>query len=305
MTQLTIDERQSALGAYERDGYTVFRNVIDAELIEEAQAHVAWLGKRYPNLRPEHYHHPLVRDDAFWVRLIADSRLLDIAELFVGPDISCFTSHYVCKPPLDGHAVLWHQDGAYWDLRPMRAVTLWLAIDHSGPDNGCVRMLPGTHREAILPLEARLEKPNMLASSLDFERFKDITPIDVVLNPGDVSVHHPHIVHGSEPNRSAHRRCGLDIGYMPASVGIHNEALYQTPILVRGDAPRDRQYQPWPEVRLGETIHFRGDAQWNRTAAEKNARFQHLQNSEDDPLTVTSRMMERLNSGTVKTGAKV
>jgi phytanoyl-CoA hydroxylase len=117
-------------------------------------------------------------------------------------------------------------------------------------------------------------------------------------------VHHPHIVHGSEPNRSQYRRCGLDIGYMPASVSIHNEALYQNPILVRGNAPGDRQYQPWPEVRPGETISFSGDAHWNRKAAEHNAGFQHLQNADKDPLTLTSRMMERLSSGTVKTGTR-
>lgn len=304
MTYLNIDERQSALSAYERDGFTVFRNVLDPKLIEEARAHVEWLGKRYPGLRPEHYHHPLMRDDAFWVRLVTDSRLLDIAELFVGPDISCFTSHYICKPPLDGHAVLWHQDGAYWDLRPMRAATLWLAIDRSEPENGCLRMLPGTHREPLLPLESHLEVPNMLASSLDFERFLGTTPVDVVLNPGEVSVHHPHIIHGSEPNRSQHRRCGLDIGYMQASVSIHNEALYQNPILVRGRAPEDRQYQPWPNVRAGDTIGFRGDAHWDRQAAEHNAGFRHLQGSNEDPLTLTTRMMQRLTSGTVKTGVE-
>lgn len=301
MTSLNSAGRQNALDEYDRIGFTVFRNVLDPELIEEAREHVSWLGKRYPNLRPEHYHHPLVRDDAFWVRLVTDSRLLDIAELFLGPDISCFTAHYICKPPLTGHAVLWHQDGAYWDIRPMNAATLWLAIDHSGPENGCLRMLPGTHREPLLPLESNLKVPNMLASSLGFERFRDITPVDIILNPGDVSVHHPHIIHGSEPNRSQHRRCGLDIGYMPASASIHNEALYQTPLLVRGGAPEDRRYQPWPKVRVGETINFRGAELWDRQAAEHNAGFKHLQRNSEDPLTVTLRMMQRLTSGTVKT----
>lgn len=133
-------DRASALSGYERDGFAIFRNVLGPDLIAEARAHIEWLGRRYPDLRPEHYHHPLMRDDAFWVRLVTDSRLLDIAELFVGPDIACFTSHYICKPARDGHPVLWHQDGAYWDLRPMRAVALWLAIDRSEPENGCLRM---------------------------------------------------------------------------------------------------------------------------------------------------------------------
>lgn len=162
-------------------------------------------------------------------------------------------------------------------------------------------MLPGTQREPLLRLEQHLESPNMLASSVDLDRILGATAIDVVLNPGDVSVHHPHLIHGSEPNRSANRRCGLDIGYMPASVGIHNEALYRSPILVRGRAPEGRLYQPWPEGRPGETVGFRGDELWDARAAEHNGGFAHFPPSPDDPLTLTLRMMARLASGTVKT----
>jgi hypothetical protein len=91
-----------AIEQYERDGYAIFRNVIDADLVAEADQHVRWLGAKYPDLRPEHYHHPLMRDDAFWVRLVSDERLLDIAQFFLGPDIACFTSHYICKPQPPG-----------------------------------------------------------------------------------------------------------------------------------------------------------------------------------------------------------
>jgi ectoine hydroxylase-related dioxygenase (phytanoyl-CoA dioxygenase family) len=294
------NSRPGPIEDYKRDGFAVFRNVVDPQLIEEGHAHVEWLRQRYPGLRPEHLHHPLMRDDAFWVRLVTDSRLLDIAELFLGPNIVCFTSHYICKPARDGHAVLWHQDGAYWDLRPMRAVTLWLALDRSGPDNGCLRMLPGTQHQPLLPIMPQLESPNMLASSIAFDAFREIKPIDVILNPGDVSVHHPHIIHGSEPNRSPHRRCGLDIGYMPADVSIHNEGLYQTPMLVRGQAAPGHTYQPWPEVSASQTIRFAGDDSWDRRAAEHNSQFDHIAPSNEDPLEMTKHMMQRLKSASVK-----
>ena len=301
MANLNSDVSENAFREYERDGFTVFRNVLDPELIAESRSHIEWLAQRYPELRPEHYHHPLMRDDAFWVRLVTDSRLLDIAELFVGPNIACFTSHYICKPALDGHPVLWHQDGSYWDIQPMRAVALWLAVDRSEPENGCLRMLPGTHREPLLPLKQNSETPNMLASSVNLERHFGVTPIDVVLDPGDVSVHHPHIIHGSEPNQSRRRRCGLDIGYMPTSARICNDHLYQNPIFVRGRAPDDQLYQRWPEVRAGETIGFRGDGAWNEQVAAHNENFQRLPIGGEDPLTMTKNMMQRLASGTVKT----
>ena len=66
-------------------------------------------------------------DDPFWVRLVSDDRLLNVAETFVGPNIALFASHYIAKRPFDGQAVLWHQDGSYWPLEPMEVVTLWLA----------------------------------------------------------------------------------------------------------------------------------------------------------------------------------
>ena len=57
--------------------------------------------------------------DPFWVRLVGDQRLLDIAKLFIGPNIALFASHYIAKPPGEGQAVLWHQDAHYWPLEPM------------------------------------------------------------------------------------------------------------------------------------------------------------------------------------------
>ena len=131
---------------YETDGYVIFRDVIDQDLIKEVNDHVEWLQERHPDVRPEQLGHIYLRDDPFWVRLVSDDRLLDIASQFVGPDLALFASHYISKPAYSGQPVLWHQDAAFWPLDPMNVVTLWLAVDHSTPENGCVRVIPGTHR---------------------------------------------------------------------------------------------------------------------------------------------------------------
>ena len=94
---------------FERDGYMVFPAVVDQDLVREAGNDVEWLIRNNPDLRPEKLYHTLMKDDPFWVRLISDERLLDIAEIFIGPDIALFASHYLCKPPGDGLPVLWHQ----------------------------------------------------------------------------------------------------------------------------------------------------------------------------------------------------
>ncbi|MBM3459454.1 MAG: phytanoyl-CoA dioxygenase family protein, partial [Armatimonadetes bacterium] len=127
------DQRRAA---YERDGYLVFEDVLDPETVRLASDHVEWLQQRRPDLRPEQLHHWLMWDDPFWVRLVADDRILNLVEPFLGPDIALFASHYICKPGGDGLPVLWHQDGSYWPLEPMEVLTVWLAVDDSTPENG-------------------------------------------------------------------------------------------------------------------------------------------------------------------------
>jgi phytanoyl-CoA hydroxylase len=123
---MTAQESLSTLRQkYDVDGYCVARNVLDSGLVDEARQHVQWLAERHPDVRPELLGHTLMTNDPFWVRLISDDRLLDIAEQFIGPNIALFASHYIAKPPFDGQPVLWHQDGSYWPLDPMEVVTLW------------------------------------------------------------------------------------------------------------------------------------------------------------------------------------
>jgi phytanoyl-CoA hydroxylase len=291
------------LQQYEKDGFAIFRNVLDAELLGEANEHVEWLKRKYPELRPEHFHHPLMRDDAFWVRFATDARLLDIAELFVGPNVACFTAHYICKPAFDGQAVLWHQDGAYWKIEPLEAVTIWVAIDTSSQENGCLWMVPGSHRMALREIRVRDDVPNMLWSSIVDGVFDRRTAVPVELRPGDVSVHSPYLIHGSEPNTSPHRRCGLDLGFMPTTARISNTGLYMYPLLVRGDALEGvNSYREWPMYNSETSMHFRGCDKWNEKIKANCVLRQEKPNNakDEDVLTITRRMIERLKTGTTK-----
>src|SRR5947208_247855 len=152
---------------YDRDGYALFPRVLDDDLMQEARNHIEWLQRKHPELRPEQLGHTLVRDDPFWIRLISDDRLLDIAEMFIGPNIALFASHYISKPPFDGQEVLWHQDGSYWPLEPMEVVTLWLAVDDSTPENGCLRVIPGSHKVGIKEHQSKTDIPNVLSSQIN------------------------------------------------------------------------------------------------------------------------------------------
>lgn len=255
------DSARDVRERYDTDGYVIFPAVLDQDLIAEASEHLAWLQARHPEVRPEQLGHRYVKDDPFWLRLVGDDRLLDIAQLFIGPDIALFASHYISKPPYTGQPVLWHQDAAFWPLEPMRVVTLWLAIDHSTPENGCVRLVPGSHRGDIAAMRANTAVDNVLGEEIADE-VDESAAVDIVLAPGDVEVHHPNIVHGSNANTSPSRRCGLTIRYIPTSTRITaGEQPYPSAFLLRG-GPGVNEYQPQPRYTADRHFPFRDSRDW-------------------------------------------
>jgi len=243
---------------YEREGYVVVPRVIDAELVREASNHVEWLMKQNPDLRPENLNHHLLAQDPFWIRLISDDRLLDVAEQFIGPDIGLFASHYISKPPFDGQPVLWHQDGSYWPLEPMRVVTLWLAVDDSTPENGCMRVVPRTQHSTLKKMKPRNDVANVLSSGMDESEVDESKAVDVILKAGDVSVHHPNLIHGSNPNVSPKRRAGLTIRYIPTSTRITMQP-WPSSFLLRGNpVPGVNNYLTRPKWEAAKHMAFRG-----------------------------------------------
>lgn len=249
---------------FDRDGYAIYENVIDSDLVGEASAHVDWLLEKNPGLRPEQLHNNLMTHDPFWVRLVADPRLVDIAAEYIGGDVALFASHYISKPPGDGQPVLWHQDGAYWPLEPMEVVTLWLAVDPSLPENGCMRVIPGTQEMELQEMAATSGDQNVLGSAMEDDKVDEDKAVDLVLQPGDVSVHHPNIVHGSNANTSPTRRCGLTIRYIPVSTRIvTDKPTWPSAFLLRGQPLEGiNNYLPWPPYVAGEHMPFRGADVW-------------------------------------------
>jgi len=254
---------QGVKSFYNENGFVVIKNVLDDNLIREARQHIDWLLKKHPGIRPEHLHHTLVADDPFWVRFISDPRLLDVAEQFIGNNIALFASHYICKPPKDGQAVLWHQDGSYWPLKPMDVITLWIALDPSVPENGCLRVIPKTHFLDLQKLQERTDIPNVLASGMDEKQVDQAKAVNVILDPGDVSIHHPNIIHGSKANYSNHWRRGLTIRYIPTTTEV-TENKWPCVMLLRGDAVEEiNKYIPFPEYRVEDHMSFTGCESWS------------------------------------------
>lgn len=254
---------ESIRSKFEQDGYVIARNVLDADLIAEASEHVDWLIEKNPNLRPENLGHTLMPDDPFWLRLVSDDRLLDIAAQFIGPDIALFASHYICKPPRTGKRVAWHQDGSYWPLEPMEVVTLWLAVGDSTPENGCMRVIPNTQNKRLLRRnEMEEDNDSVLGTGIARDQIDEDGAVDLILNAGDVSIHNPAIIHGSNANESDMWRKGLTIRYIPTSTKITNPD-HQLPFMMRGNNGNSaNDYLPMPKFDASRHMSFRGCEAW-------------------------------------------
>lgn len=252
--RLTIAEQ------YAQDGYVIVRNVIDADLVQETDEFVDWLLRKHPGTRPEALHSYLMRDEPFLLRLVSDNRLLDLAAHFIGPNIALYGAHFICKPPGDGKAVAWHQDGSYWPLEPMEVTTLWLAVTESTPENGCMRVIPGTQHLGLQAMDAQYRIEGAMLSGMNQSLADETLAVDMVLQPGDVSVHNPNIIHGSNANHSTRWRRGLTIRYIPTSTRVTEEGI-GSQFLLRGAAvPGVNNYLPWPQFVPGEHMPFRGVA---------------------------------------------
>ncbi|MBA2296283.1 MAG: phytanoyl-CoA dioxygenase family protein, partial [Actinobacteria bacterium] len=170
-------------------------------------------------------------------------------------------THYLCKPPRTGRPVLWHQDGAFWPLEPMEVTTLWLAITDSDPENGCLRVIPGTHTEELAGMQERDDVDSVLRRETDYQ-VDESQAVDLELRAGDVSVHHPNILHSSEANTSDRWRRALTIRYIPTSTRITDPDA-ASPFLLRGDAVDGvNQYRELPRFREDEHMAFAGAESW-------------------------------------------
>ena len=168
--------------------------------------------------------------------IATDPRILDLVQDLVGPNFVAWGTHYFCKLAHDTKAVPWHQDASYWPLTPARTVTVWLAIDDADRENSAMKFLPGTHKMGHLEWK-QTERDAVLGQEIEgVERFGE--PVYDELKAGEISVHADMLAHGSEPNESDRRRCGLTIRYCPVSVRtVKGGAFNQNSILCRGSDP--------------------------------------------------------------------
>jgi phytanoyl-CoA hydroxylase len=168
--------------------------------------------------------------------------------------------------------VLWHQDGGFWPLEPMQVVTLWLSLDDVDAENGCLRVIPGTHQLELQASHERKDVDNVLGAEMDLARVDEEKAMDVELRPGDVEIHHPNLIHGSHANTSSRWRRGLTIRYIPTTTRIISDTPFPSAFLLRGEAVDGvNSYQPWPRYERGKHMEFMEQEEWNDRCRRWNA----------------------------------
>lgn len=165
--------------------------------------------------------------------LIRHPQLLDAVESVLGPNILCWGSQFFIKDAHDPGFISWHQDATYWGLSTADVVTAWLAFTPSTPQSGCMRVVPGSHRHQV-PHRDKPGEANMLSRGQEIAvEVNEADALDVVLQPGEASLHNVLIFHGSNSNKADHRRVGLAIRYVSPHVR-QTAAARDSATLVRG-----------------------------------------------------------------------
>ena len=196
---------------YRRDG---FLSPVRLFSPEAAADHRCRMEAAEAKIGPLHYRvktHTFLRSP---LELATAPQILDIVEQLIGPDILLYNATYIVKEPRTPDHVSWHQDLTYWGLSQDDQVSLWLALSPATVESGCMRMVPGSHRQGQIEHRRLQDATNLLFQGQTVDKVAEEQAVSCPLMPGEASFHHGWTLHASLPNRSRDRRIGLNVQYL-------------------------------------------------------------------------------------------
>lgn len=156
---------------------------------------------------------------AFLDALAHNTIIVDAMEDLIGPDIALWASVMFIKEPSSKQYVSWHQDATYMGLDSIDFPTPWIALSPSNRDTGCMTMISGSHHSEIQIHKDTFAENNILTRGQVIPEVDKSKAIDLILEPGEMSIHHGAIIHGSQPNNSDQRRIGFSLqSYVSPSI---------------------------------------------------------------------------------------
>jgi len=176
-------------------------------------------------LRTDEYDTPHFADKRL-LDLLRSDEALDMVEQLIGPNIGLWSSHFISKEPLIGRRTPWHEDSSYWNGRfdrLDRIVTIWLALDDSTLENGCMGVVPRTHKNGFSEYHDVDTQTNTFGSEIKPEQVELEKVVWFELNKGECSIHDGRIIHGANANTSAKRRCGYTMRYFSLDMKLDKD----------------------------------------------------------------------------------
>jgi ectoine hydroxylase-related dioxygenase (phytanoyl-CoA dioxygenase family) len=222
MTDKTYRLSPEEIAFYRTNGYTLYKKpVFSSEKFSRLKTifeeHLANKGdKSSDSLDMPHTHDPRL------LEFLLSDEILDLVEPITGPNIVLWASGFVSKDPYSGAATPWHEDSAYWNGRVdafENIVTVWLAIDPATKDNGCMRVVAGTHTNGFSEYKKVEGSKGIFHSEIAADIDED-SAVYFELQPNECSLHDSRIIHGARANTSPLRRTGYTMRYFPASIRV-------------------------------------------------------------------------------------
>jgi non-heme Fe2+,alpha-ketoglutarate-dependent halogenase len=238
---------EAALRSYRRDGFYAPVRVFSAEQAREfrrrLEAHEARTGGPLQGKWRVKTHLLFTWAD----QLVHHPAILDAVEDLIGPDILCWNTNFFIKEARSPGFVSWHQDAAYWGLDPEEVVTAWVALTDSNLESGCIKAIPGSHTQSHLPHVDTFHQDNLLTRGQEIAVDVDESKaVNLILKPGEISLHDIKLVHGSAPNLSHDRRIGLAIRYLPTHVRQTKE---RDSAMLVGGVDHHQHFDPEPRPK--------------------------------------------------------
>jgi len=215
-----LDSPEALAARYARDGYAFPLRAMSAA---EAAGHRARLEAVEAAVKDDPARRKTLRRYANIVLDFVDgiTRLPAITgpvSALLGPDLLVLDASFFIKEARSPHFVSWHQDLHYWGLEGEDEVTAWLALSPATPESGCMRFVAGSHRQVVDHRDT-FDERNLLTRGQEVAvQVDDSEATDLVLAPGEFSLHHGRVFHASGPNASDDRRIGLAIRYISAAM---------------------------------------------------------------------------------------
>jgi ectoine hydroxylase-related dioxygenase (phytanoyl-CoA dioxygenase family) len=223
----------AAIAQYERDGFYFPIRALDADEVARCRRDVENVEQKHSEAIGgvfRHKPHLLLTSLDSAVR---NETILDVVEDLIGPDILVWASLFFTKDIGDTRYVGWHQDSTYWGLSGLEVVNVWLALSPATVESGAMRIVPGSHLKGQISHRETYNKQSFLTRGQEVETAIDEDEaVDILLEPGEISLHHVRAIHGSGPNRGDDRRMGFTIRYIPTH--LHQIHGRDSALLVRG-----------------------------------------------------------------------